>query len=60
MSQHPPHPGSESFEERLQQLRLKIDLLPARQRSHLCELADIIEKCQRLNRKEGQSPHVMH
>ena len=42
-SQGPTPPG-EAFAGKLDRLRLKIDLLPARQRPHLYELADAVAR----------------
>jgi len=53
--------GDETFDERLQRLRLKIDLLPAKQRPHLFELADVIEQHhRRAHQRRGQSSHATH
>ncbi len=52
-----PHDGprtDESFEQKLQRLRLKIDLLPLEHRPHLHELADTItEQHGRLRSRES-------
>ena len=37
-------PGSGRFEEKLAELRLRIDLLPEEQRPRLFELADVVEQ----------------
>jgi len=56
MSEHERRKSGETFDEKLQQLRLKIDLLPAKQRPHLFELADVIEQQhRRVRRRGGQS-----
>ena len=42
MSRHENSKADEDFDQKLQQLRLKIDLLPETHRPHLYELADTI------------------
>ena len=47
------------FEQRLQKLRLRIDLLPSQQQPHLYELADAIEQQHRqLHNKQFQNNDV--
>ena len=59
MSDHERPKGDETFDEKLQRLRLTIDLLPATQRPHLFELAKAIEQQHRRVRNEGgQSSHA--
>ena len=51
--------ADETFDERLQRLRLRIDLLPAKQRPRLFELADVIERHhRRAQQRRGQSSHA--
>lgn len=47
MSQHKATPAGENFEQKLEKLRMRIDLLPAEQRPHLVELADAISQQRR-------------
>lgn len=51
MSQREGPATPEGFEQKLERLRLKIDLLPAEQRSHLAALADTIKQQHRRTRK---------
>jgi len=44
MSPHNGKPVGEGFAEKLERLRMRIDLLPEPQRPHLHELADTIEQ----------------
>ena len=44
MSRDEGKPAGESFEEKLDRLRMRIDLLPESQRPHLVELADTIKR----------------
>ena len=44
MSQHEGTPAGESFEEKLDRIRMRIDLLPESQHPHLVELADTIKR----------------
>jgi hypothetical protein len=44
MSQNRERASEESFLDKLNKLRLKIDLLPARQQPHMRALADVIEQ----------------
>lgn len=51
MSEHERPKGDETFQQKLERLRLKIDLLPAEHRPHLYELADTIAGQRRRLRK---------
>ena len=53
MSEHQRPNGNETFEQTLQRLRLKIDLLPVEQRPHLFELADVVEWQHRRTHQRG-------
>jgi len=44
MSRDEGKPAGESFEQKLDKLRMRIDLLPESQRPHLYELADTIKQ----------------
>ena len=44
MSQHKGTPVGEDFEQKLERLRMRIDLLPESHRTHLYELADTIKQ----------------
>ena len=43
-SSEPQTEAGESFQQRLQRLRIKIDLLPQTQRPHLADLAETIAR----------------
>ena len=45
--------GDETFQQKLDRIRLKIDLLPAEQRPHLYELADVVQRQHRRMRRQG-------
>ena len=51
MSQEEGTPAGESFEQKLEKLRTRIDLLPESQRPHLYELADTIKQQRRQTEK---------
>ena len=56
MSQSEKATTKESFQQRLDRLRWKIDLLPAEQRPHLFELAEVVEQqYRRLQKRESKS-----
>ena len=44
MSEHERPKGDETFQEKLERLRMRIDLLPEAHRPHLYELADTIAR----------------
>ena len=44
MSEYKRPEGNETFQQKLKRLRMGIDLLPAEQRPHLFELADIVQQ----------------
>ena len=46
MSEHTQNQAGESFQERLQRLRIKINSLPEPQRPHLYDLAESIARYQ--------------
>ena len=52
MSEHERPKGDETFQQKLERLRRRLDLLPAEQRPHLLELADVVERQRR--RMDGQ------
>jgi len=57
MSREAQTEAGESFQQRLQRLRIKIDSLPETQRPHLSDLADAIAKQHRqLQAKKGTVP----
>ena len=45
--------GAETFLQKLERLRMRIDLLPAEQRAHLFELADVVERQHRRMHQQG-------
>jgi len=51
-------PASESFEEKLKQLRMRIDLLPESQRPHLVELANAIQQQLPRTQKNERTDHA--
>ena len=56
MSEHERPKDDETFQQKLERLRLKIDLLPAEHRPHLCELADTIaEHHRRLQNRKSRN-----
>ena len=57
MSRHENPTTEAEFEQKLQKLRLKIDLLPAEHRPHLHELADTIARQHRRLRNRKSRNH---
>ncbi len=53
MPEHERPKDEETFQQKLERLRLKIDLLPAEQRPHLFELADVIGRQHRRMHQQG-------
>ena len=53
MSEHGRPRDDETFQQKLERLRMRIDLLPAKQRSHLHELADVVERQHQSMRQRG-------
>ncbi len=59
MSPREKPPAGVGLEQRLQKLRLRIDLLPSEQQPHLYELADAVEQQHRqLNNKDLRNNDV--
>ena len=57
VSRHDQRRKDEDFDQRLQRLRLKIDLLPPQQRPHLYELADAVAEHHRRSQSRKSRSH---